>query len=535
MGGSPTNEIQAQPSAVRGSATVSAWTLVSRVTGLARVIVLGAVLGPTFFANIFVATNTLPNVVYLSIAGTVLGGVVVPAIIRTTAANGADSAVDLLARVAGFLVRLTCAVAVLVLFGAPVIAWLLTLGIADAATRWRAEQFTVVMLLFVVPQIAFYIIATLGAAAQQARGRFALAAAAPAVENVGVMATVATAGLVYGRGLEMGEAPLGLAISLCVGSTLSVALHMALQLFGAARVGLQIRPRLARSSDPLTLEVTLRIRRSLLVAASPQVAYFALLALAGTVPGGGLVFQMAYLVYSLPVALGGRAVSTAVLPGLSDAANRTDPKMFNEKAREGITYAFVAGLPSMFVLLAFAFPIADILANGRLRVDDLIQALAGCIVVLAVAQLAAGLHEVLQKSLFALLDVQGPRIAALLGLGATIVAGLGAVHWLAGTDRLVGLGGALLAGDVAAAATAMFLLRRAIRPDALADYRRLRIAGLASTATLPLLAGGRFLITVFAENRIQEFVIVGLASLLALGSFAVILYAYGARHLTVAR
>ena len=81
---------------------VSAWTLVSRTTGLGRVIVIGAVLGPTFLANTFVATNTIPNMAYFAIAGTVLSSLVVPAIVRIEAA-GTRSGADLLGRLAGFL------------------------------------------------------------------------------------------------------------------------------------------------------------------------------------------------------------------------------------------------------------------------------------------------------------------------------------------------------------------------------------------------------------------------------------------------
>src|SRR5215475_11344078 len=43
---------------------VAGWTLVSRGTGLLRVIVVGAILGPTFFANIFQATNFIPNITF---------------------------------------------------------------------------------------------------------------------------------------------------------------------------------------------------------------------------------------------------------------------------------------------------------------------------------------------------------------------------------------------------------------------------------------------------------------------------------------
>ena len=444
----------------------SAWTLVSRVTGLGRVIVIGAVLGPTFFANTFVATNTIPNVAYLAIAGTVLSAVVVPAIVRTTYATGTLSAADLLGRLAGFLLLLTGAATVLLLLVSPWIARLLTFGIADAATRSRAEDLTVVMVLFVAPQVVFYMIAFLGAAAQQARGRFALAAAAPAVENIGVMATVAAVGLMYGPGVETDDAPLALPILLCLGSTLSVALHMALQLVGAARVGLPIRPRLRRRPDPLTLEVTRRIRQSFVVAASPVTAYFTLLALAGTVPGGVLVLQMAYAVYSLPVALGGRAVSTAVLPGSQPRRTEATERCSPRRCAKGIAYAFIASLPPLFLLVVFASPIADILANGRLRVGDLIQALAG------VPRRARGGTARGRAARGRPPSACSPGSTSEVPASRPCWRSVSRWPWasftllgLAGTDRLIGLSAAVLAGDVVAAATVILLLRRVVRPE----------------------------------------------------------------------
>ena len=502
---------------------VSAWTLVSRTTGLGRVIVIGAVLGPTFLANTFVATNTIPNMAYFAIAGTVLSSLVVPAIVRIEAA-GTRSAADLLGRLAGFLLLVSGAASVLLLLGSPLIARILTFGIADVATRSRAEHLTVVMLLFVIPQVAFYFIAFLGAAAQQARGHFALAAAAPAVENIGVIATVAVVGLTYGSGIDFNYAPVGLVIMLCLGSTLSVLLHMALQLVGAARAGLPIRPRLRRS-DSETAEITRRLRQAFVVAASPEAAYFGLLAIAGTVPGGVLVLQMAYQVYSLAVALGGRSVSTAVLPGLSAAVDGNDRTMFAEKAREGIAYAFIASLPPLFLFIVFASPLADILANGRLRVGGLIHSLAECLVVLALAQLAAGLHEVGRQGLFAWLDIRGPRIAALLALSVTLVVGLATLLGLAGTDRLIGLAAAVLAGDVVAAATVILLLRRVVRPEPLADRKRLGAAALAATVMLPLVAGGWLLVDVQHGNRIVDFLIIAVTSVLALALFALTIHA----------
>jgi putative peptidoglycan lipid II flippase len=49
---------------VRNSLIGSAWTLISRITGLVRVVVIGAVLGATYLGNTYQAINALPNLVY---------------------------------------------------------------------------------------------------------------------------------------------------------------------------------------------------------------------------------------------------------------------------------------------------------------------------------------------------------------------------------------------------------------------------------------------------------------------------------------
>src|SRR2546422_11739819 len=69
--------------AARDSTTVAAWTIVSRVTGLVKFAVIGAVLGPTFFGNTYQFTNSLPNLLYYGLlAGSLFSALLVPALVR---------------------------------------------------------------------------------------------------------------------------------------------------------------------------------------------------------------------------------------------------------------------------------------------------------------------------------------------------------------------------------------------------------------------------------------------------------------------
>ena len=67
----------------RDSVTVGAWTAISRGTGVIRVIVIGAVLGPTFLGNTYQLTNSLPSLIYYGfLAGSLFVSLLVPALVK---------------------------------------------------------------------------------------------------------------------------------------------------------------------------------------------------------------------------------------------------------------------------------------------------------------------------------------------------------------------------------------------------------------------------------------------------------------------
>lgn len=507
-------------SAAHGSATVAVWTTVSRATGLLRVMVIGAVLGPTFAANTFVATNNVPNLTYSAVAGPVLALVVVPGIVRTVLAQGPAAGALAVRRLSGLLLKASGAVALLLVLAAPVLAWTLTLGV-PAAQQGRARLVATVMLVLVAPQVLLYTLAALGAAAQQARRRYALANAAPAIENVGLIATMAVVAWWAHPGSDGDVLGMDVVLLLGLGATGSVALHALAQAVGAARVGLPLRPARDWRADPEAREVARRLRRSVVVAALPAGSFYLLLAVAATMPGGVLVFQIAYLVYQVPTALGARAVTTAVLPGMSAAATDVDRTRYAGAWRQALLYGTVCGLPSLCVLTVFALPVADVLAAGRLHDRALIGSLAVCIAVLGFSQLAGGLHEIGRQALFARLDVAGPRLACVIAFGATLAAGALSLLLPAGLPRLVGLAAAVLLADTAAAITVLTRVRRSLRPERAVDARRVGVVLIATVAMLPVLAAGRWLLG--TGGRLHELAVMLPSVALAVAVFAAVL------------
>jgi peptidoglycan biosynthesis protein MviN/MurJ (putative lipid II flippase) len=473
---------------------VATWTLVSRATGLARVVVAGAVLGPTFLANILLSTNVVPNLVYTTVAGPVLGMVVVPAVVRALATDGPEQALRLLSRITGYLLAIAGVVLVALLIASPGLAWVLTAGMPAGAGHRRGLVLTLLVLVLVAPQVVLYTLAGVGVAAQQVQGRFALAAAAPALENVGLIATLGVVVLTQSTDVDTGTVPLSLVITFGAGSTLAVALHAGAQLWGASRSGMPVRPKLRGwKSDPLAAETAKRIRASLPVAANPAIAYFGRLAVAATVPGGVFVLQAAYSIYNVPSAIGAKAVSSASLPGLSRAAAAHDRPGYAAAWRDSAGYVSLVGLPAMALMIAFARPVAEVLSAGKLQSAAIVASFAASVAVLGAAQLAAGAHEITRQALFARIEVDAPRRASMVYLVVTVVTAGGALLLPAGQPRLVALSATVLLSDLSAAVVVAARLRAVIAPERFLDRRRQLVAVVATVAMLPALVVGALL------------------------------------------
>jgi peptidoglycan biosynthesis protein MviN/MurJ (putative lipid II flippase) len=506
----------------KAAASVAVWTLLSRASGMARILVIGAVLGPTYLANVFQAGYTLPNNVFTIFAGPMVAMVVVPSVVRATATAGQAGARDVLGRVAGRLltVALICAVGLALL--SPALGWTLVLGVPGPAHA-RAWLLASVLILFVAPQIVLYTVISLAVAAQQSRDRFALAAGAPTLESLATVAMVLIVGHMFGSGLEIGDSPVAMVIWLGVGSTVAVAAHTALQVYGAARVGLLVPARWGLRRSPEALDCVRRITRSIPVAAAPAGTEYLLAVIAATVPGGVLVIQLASQVFYAVSYVAGRAVSMAALPRLARAAAEADWSGFAVAWRQCLYYATLAALPPLCLLLVFARPTADLLSNGQLHQQSLVDELAACLLIAAVGQLVSGVNDLGRRALFSRLDDRGPRRASILGFAASAVIAVAAAV-LAPNPKaiLVTLMIAILVGEVVSAATVLNRLRKHIHPERFFEPRDGVPALLTTVAMVPAIVAGAWLLRDVTDR------LVTFAALTGTGMVALVLFAAAA-------
>ncbi|GAA0558301.1 hypothetical protein GCM10010172_46690 [Paractinoplanes ferrugineus] len=499
--------------AVGDSMTVAVWTVISRGTGVIRGVVIAAVLGATLFANTYQFTNSLPNLVFYGfLGGSMLSSLLIPALVRhvdTADRAGAE-------RVAGgFLGIVALGAAVLTPVAVVVAPFALRLAAPESGgAQARTGILLVVMLL---PQIPLYGLVATAGAAMNSHGRFALAAAAPALENIGTVVVLAAVAILYPGIGGLAQAPTGALLLLGLGTTGSVGLHAAAQWYGARRAGVRLRPRRGWR-DPEVRAVLGRALPSLVQAALAAAQLLVLLVLANRVAGGVVAFQLAMNFYFLPIALGATPVALSLAPRLSRLHAAGNNPAFRDTFVNGLVFALFVAVPAAAGYLAVREPIARAISYGGFATDNGTALIATALGALALGVLGETAFLVATYACYAREDTRTPMYAMLVQLGIC-VGGAGLAPAATGPGVLLVLGLSMSAGTLAGAAILVRALLRRLGPghEPLAGPL-LRIVGVAVLMAVPAYITGRLISTVVGGG------VGGVLAVVVAGSVGVAVY-----------
>jgi murein biosynthesis integral membrane protein MurJ len=482
----PPSSLESPAAAVGDSMTVAVWTAISRITGVVRGVVIAAILGATVFANTYQFTNSLPNLVFYGLlGGSMLSSLLIPALVRHVD-TGDRAATERVA--GGFLGIIAVGAAVATPLAVLIAPLALLLAAPAGGTPARDGVLLVLMLL---PQIPLYGLVATAGAAMNAHGRFALAAAAPALENAGTIVVLGLVAVLY-PGVGLRDAPVGALLLLGLGTTGAVGAHAALQWYGARRAGVRLRPR-AGWRDPEVRRVLGRALPSLAQAALAAVQLLILLIFANRVAGGVVAFQLALNFYFLPIALGATPVALSLAPRLSRMLAPRDAPVFRDTFVRGLVFALFIAVPAAAGYLAIAGPIAHAVAYGGFGTDAGTALIATALGTLAAGVLGETAFLVATYACYAREDTRTPMRAMLLQLGIC-VAGASVAPAMHGPAVLAVLGLSLSAGTLISAGYLIGTLLRQLGPGTEALGRPvLRILGVAVLMALPAYAVGNLL------------------------------------------
>lgn len=441
------------------SLTVTLWTAVSRLTGLAKFVAIGAVLGPTFLGNTYQAANDIPNIVYYGLlAGSLLPSLLVPPLVHHLDANNHDAA----ERLAGSFMRVAfivlCVVTLVLTLVGPAIVRILSVGVPDAGVAAAQRRVGWLLLAMFMPQVVLYGIAGTAGAVMQAHRRFTLPAAAPALENLAMVALLVATAAVFGTGTDVRDVQSTQVLLLGVGTTAAVGAHAWTQWWGARRLGFSLLRTAARGNGELR-EVLSRAVPSLGHAGLAALQSFAVVVVANAVAGGVVAFHLAQSFCALVVAVWANPVALTLLPQLSRLHSSGDVQRFRDELVRGLRMAFFLAFPAAFAYAVLARPLAHAISFGEMAQARGVTFLSASLVALAPAVVAETGFTLLTYASYARRDSRSPFLAMIVRAAVSL-----ATMPLAFAFRDRGLLTVLgLSISLSVLAGTLFLARRVVR------------------------------------------------------------------------
>ncbi|MCR9771494.1 murein biosynthesis integral membrane protein MurJ [Vibrio harveyi] len=348
---------------------VSAMTLISRVLGLVRDVVVANLMGAGASADVFFFANKIPNFLRRLFAEGAFSQAFVPVLTESHAQGDMDKTRELIARAAGTLGVIVSIVTILGVLGSGVVTALFGFG---WFLDWMhggpaAEKFELasVMLKITFPYLWFITFVALSGAILNTLGKFAVSSFTPVFLNVMIILAA------WFISPQMSQPEIGLAIGVFLGGLVQFLFQIPFLI----KAGVMVKPKWGWH-DPGVVKI-----RTLMIPALFGVSVSQINLLFDTFIASFLqTGSISWLYYSdrlleFPLGLFGIAIATVILPALSRKHVDAHSEGFAHTMDWGIRMVTLLGIPAMLGLMVLAKPMLMVLfMRGEFSPQDVHQA-----------------------------------------------------------------------------------------------------------------------------------------------------------------
>ncbi len=404
----------------RSAATVGGMTMISRVLGFVRDMLIAAILGTGPVADAFVVAFRFPNFFRRLFGEGAFNAAFVPLFAKSMETEGREAAKrfaeDALSVLATALIVFT-AVAEATM---PLFIHLIAPGFADTPDKLAL---TVTLTAIAFPYLMFMSLVALYSGLLNSMGRFAAAAAAPIVLNIVLISVLSVAAFSTWESADV------TGVALCWGVSFAGLLQLILLAVAAHRAGFTLRPRRPR--------LTTGVRR-LIVLGVPGVIAGGITQvnlLIGTIIATFQDSAVAFLyyadrIYQLPLGVVGIAIGVVLLPDLSRKLAASDLKGADDSQNRGLEYAMLLTVPAAAAFVAMPETIIHVLfERGAFDREATIQT-ARALSAFAFGLPAFVLIKVFSPGYFAREDTKTPMLFAVATMVVNIVGSLALFPYL---------------------------------------------------------------------------------------------------------
>jgi putative peptidoglycan lipid II flippase len=387
---------------LRSMLSISVATVLSRVTGYGRWMAQAAVLAGSLVADAYTASILLPSLIYELFMGGILYSIFIPVLVDRITTYGEEDARRLTNALFTLVLPLMLFLSLLgIIFAGPLVGLVTNWQSASDLSPAKVEEVQGLAVLFFrifVLQMFFYGISTVGTGVLQAHRHFFLPTFAPVLNNLIVIAS-----FVAYYFLREGDQRFALYV-LGFGVTAGVAV-MALALV-PTMLELGYRPRPQFGHPALLPTARLAGPMVVLVAASVGFQFFGMYLATGFEAAAELNY--AFTIFSLPYGFFVVAVTTALMPELSEKYSLRDADGFRDTFSFGLrTMAFVV-VPSAVGLISLSEPIVGVLYEHLNFGPRETRLVSGLLVVYAAGLLGYSVYFYLVRAFYSRQNTKTP-------------------------------------------------------------------------------------------------------------------------------
>lgn len=422
----------------KAASTVSLLTLVSRITGLVRDLLMASAFGVSGLTDAFNVAFRIPNLLRRLFAEGAFSQAFVPVLASAKARDGDAATKLLIDDVATALVWVLLATSVVGVIAAPILVWALASGL-DA----KSFDAGVLMTRWMFPYIGFMSLVALSSGVLNTYKHFAVPAATPVLLN---LCMIGAAWLLAPWFERQGIEPI---YAMCAGVVAGGVLQLAVQIPVLRR--LRLLPRVgwrwsairAAWADGGVRRILQLMAPALLGVGVAQLSLMINTQIASYLAPGSVTWLFyADRLMEFPTALLGVALGVVLTPQLAAAKAAEDGQRYSHMLDWGLRLVLLLALPCAVGLLAFAQPlVATLFHRGALHGSD-VQQIALALVGYGVGLLGLVAIKVLAPGYFASQDMRTPVKIAVVVLVLTQGLNVVLVPYLqhAGLAWSIGLG-----------------------------------------------------------------------------------------------
>jgi putative peptidoglycan lipid II flippase len=391
---------------LRSFATVGGMTLMSRILGFVREVLIAQIFGTGPIADAFIVAMRLPNLLRQIFAEGAFSAAFVPVFTRHLTERGMSGARIFAEQVLSLLLIALLVVLVGAELAMPWLIHIFAPGFdADPAKFQAAVLFTSITF----PYIVFMSLCALQGGMLNGLQKFAENAVAPVILNAILIATM---WFIKGNELFVGEA-------LAWSVTLSGLVQFLWLTSACHRAGLRLRLPLPRLT-PDAVQLFKLMVPGLFGASVVQINLVVSTILATLHPGSVSVIYYADRLYQLPLALIGSAIGVVLLPALTRALRSDDPQGAMHMQNRALELGLVFSLPSTVGLIVAALPIVTTVYQRDKFTPEDAQNVSLALMIMSAGLPAYVANKALTAAFLAREDTTTPFRQAVISVGVNI-------------------------------------------------------------------------------------------------------------------